>query len=58
MKIENRENRGLVMKINFFIWPNGKIKEKYLWKDLTTLLAVYDKDNNLIYGFEYVNGRK
>ncbi len=26
---------------------NGEIKEKNLWKDLTTLLAIYDKDNNL-----------
>ena len=36
---------------------NGKIKEKYLWKDLTTLLAIYDKDNNLMQRFEYANGR-
>ena len=30
---------------------------KYLWEDLTTLLAVYDKDDNLIYRFEYADGR-
>ncbi len=36
---------------------NGEIKEKYQWKDLTTLLAIYDKDNNLIQRFEYANGR-
>ncbi len=36
---------------------NGKITQKYQWKDLTTLLAIYDKDNNLIQRFEYANGR-
>ncbi len=33
------------------------VVEKYLWKDLTTLLAVYDKDDNLIQRFEYADGR-
>ncbi len=36
---------------------NGTITEKYLWEDLTTLLAVYDKDNNLVWRFEYADGR-
>ncbi len=31
--------------------------EKYLWLDLTTLLAVYDKNDNLLQRFEYANGR-
>jgi YD repeat-containing protein len=26
---------------------NNQIEEKYLWLNLTTLLAVYDKDNNI-----------
>jgi RHS repeat-associated protein len=36
---------------------NGTITEKYLWQDLTTLLAVYDKDDNLLQRFEYADGR-
>ena len=36
---------------------NGTITEKYLWEDLTTLLAVYDKDDNLVWRFEYADGR-
>ena len=36
---------------------NGTIVEKYLWEDLTTLLAVYDKDDNLVWRFEYADGR-
>jgi RHS repeat-associated protein len=36
---------------------DGEIAEKYLWLDLTTLLAVYDKNDNLVQGFEYANGR-
>ena len=28
---------------------DGIITEKYLWKDLTTLLAVYDGNDNLKY---------
>ena len=36
---------------------NGTTVEKYLWQDLTTLLAVYDKDNNLVQRFEYADGR-
>ena len=36
---------------------NGTITQKYLWEDLTTLLAIYDKDDNLIWRFEYADGR-
>jgi len=36
---------------------NGQIVEKYLWANLTTLLAVYDKDNNLVQRFEYSDNR-
>jgi type VI secretion system secreted protein VgrG len=36
---------------------DGEIAEKYLWLDLTTLLAVYDKNDNLVQRFEYANGR-
>ena len=36
---------------------NGTTVEKYLWADLTTLLAVYDKDDNLVQRFEYADQR-
>ena len=36
---------------------NGRITEKYLWEGLTTLLAVYDRDDNLLWRFEYADGR-
>ncbi len=36
---------------------NGQVVEKYLWKDLTTLLAIYDKDDNLKQRFEYADQR-
>jgi len=36
---------------------DGTIIEKYLWANLTTLLAIYDKDNNLIQRFEYADQR-
>ena len=36
---------------------NGTITQKYLWQDLTTLLAVFDKDDNLVYRFEYADDR-
>jgi RHS repeat-associated protein len=35
----------------------GTITEKYLWRDLTTLLAVYDNNNNLVQRFEYADNR-
>jgi RHS repeat-associated protein len=36
---------------------DGTIVEKYLWADLTTLLAVYDAEDNLVQRFEYADGR-
>jgi RHS repeat-associated protein len=36
---------------------NGVVTEKYLWQDLTTLLAVYDGSNNLKIRFNYAEGR-
>ena len=36
---------------------DGVITEKYLWKDLTTLLAIYDKDDNLVQRYNYTDER-
>ena len=36
---------------------NGTIVEKYLWKDATTLLAVYNSADTLIQRFSYADGR-
>jgi len=36
---------------------DGVITEKYLWANLTTLLAVYDGADNLVQRFEYVDAR-
>ena len=36
---------------------DGTVVEKYLWADLTTLLAVYDGNDTLKQRFEYANGR-
>ncbi len=36
---------------------DGVITEKYLWANLTTLLAVYDANDNLVQRFEYADGR-
>ncbi|MDR1008552.1 MAG: RHS repeat-associated core domain-containing protein, partial [Campylobacteraceae bacterium] len=36
---------------------NNQTEEKYLWLDQITLLAVYDKDNNIKYRFTYTNER-
>jgi RHS repeat-associated protein len=36
---------------------DGVITEKYLWANLTTLLAIYDKDSNLIQRFNYTDNR-
>ncbi|QKT02702.1 hypothetical protein HUS23_02140 [Ectothiorhodospiraceae bacterium 2226] len=35
---------------------DGEVVERYLWLDLTTLLAVYDGDGNLKQRFEYTVG--
>ena len=36
---------------------DGTITEKYLWANLTTLLAIYDKDSNLLQRFNYADQR-
>jgi len=36
---------------------NGTIVEKYLWRDLTTLLALYDGDGKIVQRFEYADER-
>ena len=36
---------------------DGTVTEKYLWLNLTTLLAIYDKDDNLIQRYEYADSR-
>jgi RHS repeat-associated protein len=36
---------------------DGVITEKYLWKGLTQLLAVYNGSNNLVMRFEYADAR-
>ncbi len=36
---------------------NGTLKEKYLWLNLTTLLATYDKDDKLITRYMYTSDR-
>jgi len=36
---------------------NGTVTEKYLWQELTQLLAVYDGSDNLIMRFEYADNR-
>ena len=36
---------------------DGVITEKYFWANLTTLLAIYDKDDNLIQRFNYIDNR-
>ena len=49
--LHNANNQRVAKKVN------GVITEKYLWKDLTTLLAVYNVGNSLKIRFEYANGR-
>ena len=36
---------------------DGQIIEKYLWANLTTLLAIYDANDNLVQRFEYADQR-
>ncbi|MBN2250075.1 MAG: hypothetical protein JW682_07030, partial [Campylobacterales bacterium] len=36
---------------------DGVTVEKYLWRDLTTLLATYDANDNLVQRFEYADQR-
>ena len=49
--LHNANNQRVAKKVN------GTIIEKYLWEDLTTLLAVYDGNDNLIQRFEYADQR-
>jgi len=49
--LHNANHQRVAKKID------GEIVEKYLWLDLTTLFATYDKDNNLIARFEYADSR-
>jgi len=36
---------------------NGIIVEKYLWANLTTLLAIYDGNDNLVQRYNYTDQR-
>ena len=36
---------------------DGQITEKYLWADLTTLLAIYDGNDNLVQRYNYTDNR-
>jgi len=47
----NASNQRVAKKVD------GIVVEKYLWANLTTLLAIYDKDDNLIQRFEYADSR-
>ncbi|MFK5976347.1 MAG: RHS repeat-associated core domain-containing protein [Sulfurovum sp.] len=49
--LQNANNQRVAKLID------GKIVEKYLWANLTTLLAIYDKDDNLVQRFEYADSR-
>ena len=49
---KNNANNQRVAKL-----IDGQIVEKYLWENLTTLLAIYDSNDNLIQRFEYADQR-
>jgi len=49
--LHNANNQRVAKKVD------GVITEKYLWANLTTLLAIYDKDDNLLQRFEYADQR-
>ncbi len=49
--LHNANHQRIAKKVN------SVITEKYLWLGLTTLLAVYDKDNNLLMRFNYADSR-
>jgi RHS repeat-associated protein len=49
--LHNANNQRVAKKVD------GEITEKYLWANLTTLLAIYDKDDNLVQRFEYADNR-
>ena len=49
--LHNANNQRVAKKVD------GVIVEKYLWANLTTLLAIYDGSDKLIQRFEYADGR-
>jgi len=49
--LHNADNQRVAKKVD------GQIVEKYLWANLTTLLAVYDADDNFKQRFEYADNR-
>jgi len=49
--LHNANNQRVAKKVD------GVIVEKYLWANLTTLLAVYDANDNLKQRFEYADSR-
>lgn len=49
--LHNANNQRVAKKVN------GTITEKYLWANLTTLLAVYDGSDTLVQRFEYADQR-
>jgi RHS repeat-associated protein len=49
--LHNANNQRVAKKVN------GTITEKYLWQNLTKLLAVYDGNDNLLMRFEYADQR-
>jgi len=49
--VHSANNQRIAKKVN------GVITEKYLWADFTTLLAVYDGNDNLKIRFSYIDER-
>jgi len=49
--LHNANNQRVAKKVD------GVIVEKYLWANLTTLLAVYDANDTLVQRFEYADNR-
>jgi len=49
--LHNANNQRVAKKLD------GVIVEKYLWANLTTLLAIYDGSDNLVQRFEYADSR-
>ena len=49
--LHNANNQRVAKKVN------GAVVEKYLWANLTTLLAVYNGSDKLIQRFEYTDSR-
>jgi len=49
--LHNAQNQRIAKKVN------GTITQKYQWLNLTTLLAIYDGNDNLVQRFNYADGR-